>query len=114
MSPKGSDPSAMLGPQHRLHVGKPHPHHRDLGTKDAPRRQPLSHSAFNIPTSLSRPHLEGQGPGWMVTKVLFSLDSVGPLISFLSKNLTVQALTPAPPSHRSLSRDIQETLKPPC
>ena len=55
MSQKGSDPGAVLGPQQRLHVGEPHPHRRDLGSEDAPRRQPLGLSAFNIPTSLSPP-----------------------------------------------------------
>ena len=60
--------------------------------------QPLHHSPFNISMSAFIPHLDSQGIGWMVTKALFSLDSVGPLIPLPSKSLTARALTTALPA----------------
>lgn len=66
--------------------------------------QPLPHSPFDILMSAFVPHLDSQGIGWMVTKALFSLDSMGPFISLPSKSLAARALNHCTPSLRSLSR----------
>ena len=76
----------------------PVPTAESLALKKLLRCSPCTILPSTSPCLPSSPHLDSQGIGGMVTKALFSLDSVGPLISLPSKSLTARALTTALPA----------------